>query len=471
MKIIVTLNKEGELAKAEWDSQSTPVLEQGRGQDALRQLLMAVAGQTGSLQADVLDPYLELTQDMNNKLINTQRTLTRSLMQSEAANQAKKEFLARMSHDMRTPINAIVGFNELMRQQLETAPDDAQTKQLLQYLGYSKQAAEFLLALITDILDIAKLEKGTLVLQEKAFDLQAAVQAVYRMVKPQMEAQQLHYTFTNQIPEHAWYVADEVRLKQVLMNLLNNAAKFTPAGGSITLTAALLKHTPAGDTFSFSIRDTGIGMSPEFQKNMFRPFEQEHSDARGAGLGLSIAQQIVTRMQGKITVQSELNKGTEFVVQVTLPVAATVQAAAAANGPVDFSGCTFLVCDDNAMNRLILRKLLENKHARITEAANGKEALNLFAGNPPGTFAAILMDILMPVMGGIEAVTTLRKLDRADAKTVPVIAISGNVGEEDQAASRAAGMCGHLAKPIETAELYRLLQKIVAEKMAPAPKN
>jgi signal transduction histidine kinase len=127
MKIIVTLNKEGELAKAEWDSQSTPVLEQGRGQDALRQLLMAVAGQTGSLQADVLDPYLELTQDMNNKLINTQRTLTRSLMQSEAANQAKKEFLARMSHDMRTPINAIVGFNELMRQQLETAPEDAQT--------------------------------------------------------------------------------------------------------------------------------------------------------------------------------------------------------------------------------------------------------------------------------------------------------------------------------------------------------
>jgi CheY-like chemotaxis protein len=205
-------------------------------------------------------------------------------------------------------------------------------------------------------------------------------------------------------------------------------------------------------------------MSKEFQKNMFRPFEQEHSDARGAGLGLSIAQQIVTKMQGTITVQSELNKGTEFVVQVTLPVAAAVQAAAADNGPVDFSGCTFMVCDDNAMNRLILRKLLENKHARIAEAANGKEALDLFAGNPPGTFAAILMDILMPVMGGIEAVTTLRKLERDDAKTVPVIAISGNVGEEDQAASKAAGMCGHLAKPIETAELYRLLQKIVAEK-------
>jgi signal transduction histidine kinase len=464
MKIIATLNKEGELTKAEWDSKPAPTLEQGRSQDAMRQLLMAVVGKTGSLQADVLDPYLELTQDMNNKLIDTQRNLTRSLMQSEAANQAKKEFLARMSHDMRTPINAIVGFNELMRQQLETTPKDAQTTQMLQYLGYSKQAAQFLLSLINDILDIAKLEKGTLVLQEKAFDLYEAVQAVYRMVKPQMEAQQLHYIFENQVPEQAWYVADEVRLKQVLMNLLNNAAKFTSAGGSITFKAALLKHTPTGDTFSFSVRDTGVGMSKEFQKNMFRPFEQEHNDARGVGLGLSIAQQIVTKMQGTITVKSELNKGTEFVVQVTLPKVVAVQTAAADNGPVDFSGCTFMVCDDNAMNRIILRKLLENKHAKVAEAANGKEALGLFVGNPPETFAAILMDILMPVMGGIEATTTLRKLERADAKTIPVIAISGNVGEEDQAASKAAGMCGHLPKPIETTELYRLLQKIVKRK-------
>lgn len=393
------------------------------------------------------------------KIVDTHVAKSRA----DLASRAKSEFLSRMSHEIRTPLNAIIGMTDLALikgKSMERVPE---------YLGKIQRSARYLLALINDILDMSRIESGKLHLEEGVLDLDGLTEDAEVFTRPQADAKQIQFE-VEKAYHSRWLKGDALRLNQILVNLLSNALKFTNTGGKITL--SIRQEAGDGVKIRFSVRDTGIGISPENITRIFKAFEQaEDSTARrfgGTGLGLAISGNLARMMGGKLEVDTEEGKGSEFYFTAAfqelderdLPK----EGPAAMDLPMDFAGKQVLLVEDNELNAEIAREIMEMAGLVVQEAHDGQEAVDAFAASQPFTFAAVLMDIRMPVMDGLEATRRIRRMERPDARTTPILALTANAFDEDMKKSIESGMDGHLAKPFEIKQLFALLEKVLEKK-------
>jgi len=384
---------------------------------------------------------------------------------AEEASRAKTSFLSSMSHEIRTPMNAIIGLDNIALRNPDLAPE---TRQQLEKIGSS---AKHLLGLINDILDINRIESGRMVLKDEEFSFRELLDQVNIIINGQCQDKGLHYTCHIVGQPADFYYGDDMKLKQVLINILGNAVKFTNAPGSVTLTAEDLGETGERHTLRFTMQDTGIGMDKEYLPRLFEAFSQEDATAvnryGGSGLGMALTKSFVEMMGGEIQVESEKGVGSTFTVTVALKASDRVaQSEQGTEQTVqrDLADRRILMAEDVAQNAEILSDLLELEDMEAEHAETGEEALRMFRESPVGYYDAILMDMRMPVMDGLTATRAIRALDRADAKTVPIIAMTANVFEEDVQSTREAGMNAHLGKPIEPERLYDTLARLIAER-------
>lgn len=383
---------------------------------------------------------------------------------AEAANKAKSEFLSYMSHDIRTPINGIVGMLDIA----QINHDDHE--RVLECMRRIRGAADHLLMLINDVLDLSKAESGQIKLAHEAFDMNELLLACCSMEQGQMQSSGL--TFKSDIRlEHPCLYGSPLHIRQILLNVIGNAVKYTESGGHINITASEKQSMDDGRAIiCLAVSDDGIGMSDEFQQEIFKPFTREdkllHSEMRGTGLGMAITKNLVDIMNGDISVQSTLGVGSTFTIVIPFEIADDAALTAAGDDysghkTGEISGTRILLAEDNDLNREIAVTLLSEYGCAVTEAVNGQEALQIFSERPAGTFDMILMDVMMPVMDGIEATRSIRALKRADAAVIPIFAMTANAFAEDIENTRAAGMNEHLSKPldlnllIETIARYR----------------
>ena len=381
------------------------------------------------------------------------------MRRAELANAAKTNFLARMSHDIRTPLNGIMGMTSLALD--EKLPDVAR-----EYLHKIDESSNFLLALINDILDMSKVESGKLELHPEHYEHQELNRYLDAVIAPLCQAKNI--TFKVQYPETNYtLLMDKLRFNQILFNLLSNAVKFTPKEGHVSLAFHSYEITPTSLKLDVTVTDDGIGIDKAFQKKLFQPFEQEYTDSNavrfGSGLGLAIVKSLVELMGGTITVQSERGKGSRFKIRgLSFPIVPDVQTPAAKeNLPISLAGKHILLAEDNAINAEIVARLLQKKGARVVIATDGTIVVKQYADSEQYSFDAILMDVQMPHQDGLAATKAIRKLDRPDARTVPIIAMTANAFEDDIRICLEAGMNAHLAKPVVTDILYQTLQEWV----------
>jgi len=388
---------------------------------------------------------------------------------AQQANAAKSEFLSRMSHDIRTPLNGIMGLTYLARQQ-------ENTPQMADYLQKIDISSKFLLGLINEVLDMSKAESGKLELHPEPYYIDDFKHYMDSVIRPLCEKKHQNFVFEIKIcggAEHNFVpLLDKLRINQVYFNILSNAVKCTPEGGTITV--KLQEHlNEAGHlVIEPEISDTGVGMTEEFQKILFEPFTQEYRNDtdfnRGTGLGLSIVKRILDQMGATITVQSKLNQGTTFKLRLEcdcVPVKTREVLLRREKDELKLTqlrGRRLLLVEDHPLNQQIGRALLSRQGILVEVANNGQEGVEFFKRSPAGYFDAILMDIRMPVMDGYEAAAALRALDRADARTIPIIAMTADAFAEDVQRCLAAGMNRHIAKPIDPAVLYRTLAEVVS---------
>lgn len=378
-----------------------------------------------------------------------------------SANRAKTEFLSRMSHDIRTPINGVMGMLEIIKKNRE---DKEKVDDCLEKIHLS---SEHLLSLINDVLDMSKLENGTVELQNIPFDLEEFLQKVHALEEAQVAETGLTFHTHMEGLTHTNLVGSPLHLRQILLNLFSNAVKYNKPFGSIETTVRELAAEQATVMYEFKITDTGIGMSEAFVQNkLFEPFTQERSGARtkyqGTGLGMSIVKELVTKMGGTIQVESILEKGSSFTVRLpftidTEPAVSEEQQAEPA--VVSLQGLHVLLVEDNAINMEIAEFFLDELGMNVTKAWNGQEAVDLFAKSAPETFDLILMDVMMPIMNGLEASRRIRAMQRPDAQTVRIFAMTANAFSDDIAESKAAGMNEHLSKPLNLDMLCATLQR------------
>ncbi len=373
---------------------------------------------------------------------------------AESAAQAKTEFLSRMSHDIRTPMNAIIGLTHL-------AEEETDLQVVKEYLRNIETSSDFLLGLINDILDMSKIENGDLTLKESVYSKEEFINSINTVIKPLMDKRGIHFVFHMGANTTAIRV-DKLRYNQIFFNLLSNAAKFTPKGGTVEFTSEEIPSPDERIGIRFHVKDTGIGMSPEFLPHIYDPFSQERSQMgdsiKGTGLGLPIVKSLVDIMGGKISVQSELGKGTEFTVDMFVPLADaepedTVKDIVYEN----LQDAHILLVEDNDINIYVATLILEKAGCIVDVAKDGKEAVEQFDSSAEHYYQAILMDVRMPIMNGIEASMAIRKLDRADAAEVPIIAMTADAFEEERKKTIEAGMNHHLSKPINPKLLYQVL--------------
>lgn len=386
---------------------------------------------------------------------------------------AKGEFLSRMSHDMRTPMNGILGLSYLMEKETET-------EAVKKYIPELRESGKYLLQLINDVLDVNKIETGNLKLRLKVCDEKKLFDSIISMITPDIKEKNIEFHFNKVNIEWQYMRLDEQRVKQIFMNLLTNAVKFTPKGGRIDFDMELVSQTKDMIVDKFIIRDNGVGMSKEFLSNMFEPFVQEEridtDNSTGTGLGMAIVKQLVELMGGTISVKSEVDEGTEITMFLNFPLANVSKAemdekerldkVEAYNAGTDLfpENLKILMCEDHPLNAKIVIKLLEQKNAAVTWVDNGKAGVDRFVESESGYYDIILMDIRMPVMTGLEAAKAIRGLNRADAETIPIIAMTANVYDTDVKASVDAGIDRHLAKPIEPQLLYDTICEYVKER-------
>ncbi len=394
------------------------------------------------------------------------RALAEALEAAEEANRAKTAFLSSMSHEIRTPMNAIIGLDDLALRK-ETLDDD--TRQYLEKIGGS---ARHLLELINDILDMSRIESGKMILRNEVFSFRSIIEQINSMVMTQCADKGLKYECDITFDMDASYVGDAMKLKEVLLNILSNAIKFTDAPGSIFMTVEQTAVFEDKSTFRFVIEDTGIGMDESFIPKVFDTFAQENSGRTNkygsTGLGMAIAKNIIELMNGTISVESEKGAGTKFTVVVTLgnDASGSGEAAGAAlpeKKRAELSGRNILLAEDVAINAEIMKEIVSVKGAKIDHAENGKRALEMFLASEINHYAAILMDVRMPEMDGLEAAERIRIQDRPDAATIPIIALTANAFDEDVERSLQAGMNAHLSKPVEPERLYRTLEELIWE--------
>ena len=390
------------------------------------------------------------------------RMLRESLDSARIANQAKSDFLSRMSHDMRTPMNAVIGFAKLAQSSLD------QPEKAADCLDKVTAASQQLLHLINEVLDTAKIEQGKMELHLAPVDLVRQMEETADLFRLQARAQHQQFTLRPLNLRHRQVITDGSRLDQILNNLLSNAVKYTPAGGSIILEAEELEEgLPGQAVFRFTVSDTGIGMAPEFLERIFQPFEREDTSmtgtTSGVGLGMAIAQSIVQMLGGQIQVESRQGEGSRFTV--TIPCALPEETAPVREGrqaaEADLTGRRLLLAEDNLLNQEIALELLGMEGAQVTAVENGREAVETFAASAPGEFEAILMDIQMPELDGYGAAREIRRLNRPDAAAIPILAMTANAFEDDVAAARSAGMNGHIAKPVDMGRIKEALAAVL----------
>ena len=384
--------------------------------------------------------------------------LQTALREARRADAMKTEFLSNVSHDMRTPLNAVLGYTDLAR----AADDPARVREYLDKIG---RAGNILLALVNDTLDLSKIGTGAVTLHPAPVRYGEVMEKVAAVIAPAAAEKGVRFAVDDSRAARVPVCLDALRLQEVLMNLLANAVRFTPENGQVTLAVECVELTDALVRDKVTVRDTGRGMQPEFVPRMFEPFAQEQQAADGSsGLGLAIVRRLVELMKGRIEVHSEPGRGTEIVLWLDFarPAAAPEPETAAPRDWPELAGRHILLCEDNAMNTEIARTILEQKGMTVTAAANGQAACRAFAESPPRAFDAVLMDIRMPVMDGHAAARRIRAMDRPDAASVPILAMSADAFDEDVAASLAAGMNGHLAKPLSAALLCEKLAQALA---------
>ena len=378
------------------------------------------------------------------------------------ANMAKTDFLRRMSHDIRTPINGIQGMVAIA----EHFPDDLQKQK--ECRDKVKEASGFLLDLVNSILDMNKLESGAVVLAHEAFDLEAVLKEANSITEMNGAMKGLTITTDHTKVRHFHLIGSAIHLKQILQNIAGNAVKYNHEGGAVHLSTEEIDCGEKEVTYRFICADTGRGMSEEFLKHAFEPFTQEDASARtsymGTGLGLSITKQLVEKMGGTIRVESGLNEGTTVTICLSFDVDTDYEKEHQKDTAVDggnLSGTTVLLTEDNELNMEIAAFILENAGMQVIKAKNGQEAVDLFAASEEGTFDVILMDVMMPVMDGLTAAEKIRAMDRTDAGSVPIFAMTANAFAEDIARSKEAGMNEHLSKPLDEQKILDTIRKYV----------
>gem|GEM_PF-1647600 len=382
--------------------------------------------------------------------------------QAQSASMAKGNFLSRMSHEMRTPMNGIIGLTKMAR--------NAEDRELLlDYLGKIEASSAHLRQLIDDILDLSKIESGKVELEIIAVNPLEELRNLDNIIRPQTLAKNLDFVLSADSSMPVAVMADQVHIRQVLINLLSNALKFTPEGGCITLSCTLLEQRDMLRCVEFCVTDTGIGMAPEAVERLFLPFEQaDVSTTRrfgGTGLGLSISKQLVEMMGGKISVESLLGEGSSFFFSLWLAEASAddlpqVTPAEADAKPLDLSGKTILLAEDTEINQLIVCDMLERLHATVETADNGQKAVDMFLAAPE-RYALILMDVQMPVMDGYEATRNIRSSGAERCMEIPILALTANVFKEDVEAALAAGMNAHLKKPLDERQIQATMRSVL----------
>ena len=381
---------------------------------------------------------------------------------AEAANEAKTEFLQRMSHDIRTPINGICGLVNMA----DHCADD--TEKQTEYRTKVKEASNLLLELVNEILDMSKLESGEVVLEEIPFNLSSISREVFIVIEQMAAEQNIRIMWEKKEITHRDLIGSPGYVKRVMMNILSNAVKYNRENGQIYISCMEIpSEQPEMTTMEFVCRDTGIGMTEEFQKCVFEPFAQEHTGSRakftGTGLGLSISRKLVEKMGGTITFESEKGVGTTFVIRVPFKIDLDADKREEQKDVSEKSikGLHILLAEDNELNMEIAEFVLQNEGADVTKAWDGQEAVELFRNGEPGEFDVILMDIMMPVMNGYETTKMIRSLDREDAKAIPIIAMTANAFTEDRIKAKEAGMDEHVAKPVDVELLIKVIHKLV----------
>ena len=384
---------------------------------------------------------------------------------AEAANEAKTEFLQRMSHDIRTPINGIRGMVNIA----DHYADDMEKQ--TEYRAKVKEASDLLLELVNDVLDMSKLESGEIVLEEIPFNLSSISREVFAVIEQVAAEQNIRIVWEKKEITHRDLIGSPGYVKRVMMNILSNAVKYNRANGQIYISCIEIPSgQPEMTTMEFVCRDTGIGMAEEFQKCVFEPFAQEHTGSRakftGTGLGLSISRKLVEKMGGTITFESEKGVGTTFVIRVPFKINLNADKREEQTDVSEKSikGLHILLTEDNEVNMEIAEFVLQNEGAVVTKAWNGQEAVEIYKKSRVGEFDLILMDIMMPVMDGYDATRTIRSMDRNDASTIPIVAMTANAFIEDKMKSKEAGMNEHISKPIDLKQLIKVITMVVSEK-------
>ena len=410
-----------------------------------------------------LEQYnIHLTQ-VNDELRQAQDIAAEALQSAERASKAKTDFLANMSHDIRTPMNAIIGITTLMKNELH------QPEKLAEHLDKLENSGQLLLGIINDILDMSRIESGKTTLNVEKMNLSQQISQLDSIIRQQ--AGQRRQTFTvNTHLQHENVLADPNRLNRVLMNILSNAVKYTPTGGHIRFEVDELPRNEHYARYRFVVQDDGIGMSEAYQKTLFDPFTREErsgtNKVQGTGLGMAITKNIVDLMGGSINVESTTGKGTRFEVVLEFPVDAEADTVPEAQVLPEeeeetspLSGMKFLCAEDNAINAEILEMLLKAKGASCTICSNGQEIVDAFASVKPGEYDMILMDVQMPVMDGLEATRRIRSGENPLGRIIPILAMTANAFLEDMQKSREAGMDEHLSKPVDIAALEQTVKR------------
>jgi signal transduction histidine kinase len=379
------------------------------------------------------------------------------------ANEAKTTFLSNMSHDVRTPMNGIIGMLNIAEENMDN-PEVVKSS-----LGSIRECSDHLLALINDVLDMSRIESGKVEIKAEAFNLLGTLDGCVSIIKGELQGRQVDFRYDFSGISHPFVIGDEVHLQRIIINILGNSVKFTEDGHSITFKAS--EESREGKTFyRFDMSDTGIGMSEEFQRKIFDSFSQENrpssSKYKGTGLGMAITKRYVTMMGGQISLQSKINEGTRFLVELPFEITeeAKIQRLQSRTEVVpDLSDIRILLVEDNDINLKIAESLLTSVKAEFTSKRNGKEAVEAFISAPAGTYDLILMDIMMPIMNGHEASRAIRSSEKKDAKTVKIIAMTADAFAEDIQAAKEAGMDDHISKPIDKSLFYWSLDKYAKE--------
>ncbi len=427
-------------------------------------------GEVGSVVMAIMDVDHQVRNDISQKEV-----VEEALVAAEKANKAKSDFLSSMSHDIRTPMNAIMGFTAL-------AQKDIQDEVAVQgYLGKIFSAGQHLLNLINDILDMSRIESGKIHLQEDEVSLKEVIMEIESLMHSMIEEKKLHFVVKEDIVNN-YVFCDKLRLNQVLINLLGNAVKFTPEGGTVTLDIKQEMVAPDGyGVYFFRVKDTGIGIAKEFHDRIFEAFEREkiteQSGIQGTGLGLAITKNIVEMMGGRISLESEVGKGTEFTVKVMFALLDVDEDELATEDSFEtreqkqekerqerkalFRNRKILLVEDNPLNREIARIILSEEGFIVEEAFNGQEAVDMLSNSQDGEYAMILMDIQMPVMDGYETTKVIRNLSNRALAHTPIIAMTANAFEEEKKKALSCGMNGHISKPIDINVLFKTIEGIM----------